>query len=324
VTGQRAFEEESFYILLKKIAEGEFARPSLKRPGLPERMDAIILRAMSLDPQARFESVKQLGAALLEFGSESTRILWTPFFGSAAAVELPTNAAPVSSAPTMNVNDGTSAPPVSRPPSTDRPRVATLVAPSTSPSGATMELPSPSNRKASSTTMRNATGERALPVRGAAPSRWRIPAIVGGVALVAAVALLVVLRGGSADDRRGESDQSASTPATTATRPTEPKAVPVAEPPTTEPDPPPIINRPAEATKPNTEIVAPPTDERAVTTRDEISGRRKANRKTAHKGVAAKPSHTAKPNGSGATQELPPKVEETPATSANGAPVIQP
>ena len=41
------------------------------------------LRAMSLDPPARFESVKQLGAALLEFGGETTRIMWAPFFGAA-------------------------------------------------------------------------------------------------------------------------------------------------------------------------------------------------------------------------------------------------
>ena len=75
VTGQRAFEEDSFYLLLKNIAEGEFERPSLRRPGLPERLEAIVLRAMSLDPLGRFDSVKQLGAALLEFSSEGTRML---------------------------------------------------------------------------------------------------------------------------------------------------------------------------------------------------------------------------------------------------------
>ena len=193
VTGQRAFEEDSFYLLLKKIAEGEFARPSMKRPGLPERMEAIVLRAMSLDPLARFDSVKQLGAALLEFSSESTRFLWAPFFGAAPALDLPSSGSPLSGAPTLNAGAGSGALPASRPPSTDRPRVATLLAPSTSPSGATMELPQPPhNRKASSTTLRNATGERALPTRLTARSRWRAPAIVGGVALVAAIGLLIV------------------------------------------------------------------------------------------------------------------------------------
>ncbi len=205
VTGQRAFEEDSFYLLLKKIAEGEFARPSMKRPGLPAHMEAIVLRAMSLDPLARFDSVKQFGAALLELSSESTRFLWAPFFGAAPALDLSSSGSPLSGAPTLNAGAGSGALPASRPPSTDRPRVATLLAPSTSPSGATMELPPPPhNRKVSSTTLRNATGERALPTRLTARSRWRAVAIVGGVALVAAIGLLIALRGGGTSERRDD------------------------------------------------------------------------------------------------------------------------
>ena len=169
LTGQRAFEEDSFYLLLKKIAEGEFDRPSLRRSGLPERLEAIVLRAMSLDPLGRFDSVKQLGAALLEFSSEGTRMLWAPFFGTPPAIDVPTSGSPLSNAPTLSGDARSSGSPASRPPS-ERPRVATLVAPSTAPSGATMELPQPAhNRKASSTTLRNATGERAMPTRPGRP-----------------------------------------------------------------------------------------------------------------------------------------------------------
>ncbi len=328
VTGQRAFEEESFYLLLKKIAEGEFTRPSLKRPGLPERMEAIVLRAMSLDPQARFESVKQLGAALLELSSESTRMLWTPFFGAAPSFDLPASAPPPSGVPTLSATPGSSAAPASRPPSSDRPRVATLVAPSasTSPSGATMELPQPAtSRKAASTTLRNATGERALPTRPGLPSRWRAPAIVGGVALVAAIAALVVLRGGGTSERRDDADQTATTSAapdeTQAARATirtrAPKPAPEPAPPVAEPRPPAAANPPSIMVKPAQEIAAPPMENSAVTKRDDVTDTRKAKAKTAHKGTA-KPGHVAKPSGSAS------KTDDTTTTNANGAPIPEP
>ena len=330
VTGQRAFEEESFYLLLKKIAEGEFIRPSVKRPGLPERMEAIILRAMSLDPLARFDSVKQLGAALLEFSSEATRILWAPFFGAALAIELPSSASSMSDMATL------SAAPASRPPSTDRARVATLVAPSTtsSPSGATMELPPAThNRKPSSTTLRNATGERALPTRPPAPSRWRAPAIVGGVALVAAIAVMVVLRGSGADDRRGESDPSVAPPATsgsaapddqtrgtmpTAAQPTNAKAAPTAEPapPTTEP-------APTAKPTPTSLASSKPSLDSATAKRDNHAG--KSSTRTARKGGGAKPSRAAKSGTTERSEDPPPaKTDDAPQKTANDAPVINP
>ena len=141
VTGQRAFDEESFYIVLKKIAEGDYARPSVHRPGLSPHMEAVIMRAMKLEPLERFESVKQLGAALLEHATESTRVLWSGFFGSPPAVDGPPAAAPtpISTAPTRSP---------SSPPSG---RIATLVAPpegedapaSSGPISGTMELPAP-------------------------------------------------------------------------------------------------------------------------------------------------------------------------------------
>ena len=329
ITGQRAFEEESFYLLLKKIAEGEFTRPSLKRPGLPERMEAIVLRAMSLDPLARFESVKQFGAALLEFSSEATRFLWAPFFGTAPAIDLPSSASPLSGAPTLNAGPGSGALPASRPPSTDRPRVATLVAPSTSPSGATMELPQPpQNRKASSTTLRNATGERALPARLSATSRWRAPAIIGGIALVAAIGLLIALRGGGTTDRRDDAEPSSASPS--------PGPAPHPE---TAPDDQPPIARPAARapevrTAPATEpapsaapTLAPNPAAAAKTAPGAETGAHKGGPKGPRKGGAAKGGHAAK-NIPAAT----PSQDSAPSTTktddaprnANGAPVINP
>ena len=333
LTGQRAFEEDSFYLLLKKIAESEFERPSLRRPGLPERLEAIVLRAMSLDPLGRFDSVKQLGAALLEFSSEGTRMLWAPFFGTPPAIDVPTSGSPLSNAPTLSGDARSSGSPALRPPS-ERPRVATLVEPSTAPSGATMELPQPAhNRKASSTTLRNATGERAMPTRPG--TRWRAPAIVGGVALVAAISVLLILRGTGGGERHEDAEStSAATSSSTASRPViaapdEPKAarpiarLPEAKPPSTEPgaEPAPAQNPPAGA-KTGSGTAAAAGDP-AGTRREDSAPAHKVSSKGARKGGAAKSGRTGKATPTASPQESSPpaKPDDTPK-SPNGAPVI--
>lgn len=80
VTGERAFESDNLYAVLKNIAEGRYIPARARRPDLPVAMHEIITRAMSLDPAARFETVKHLGAALLPFASANVRMMWTPFF----------------------------------------------------------------------------------------------------------------------------------------------------------------------------------------------------------------------------------------------------
>ena len=82
VTGRRAFERDNLYGVLKDIAEGNYPPPISRRPDLPPAMDALIRRAMSLDPAARFESVKQMGAAMLEFATPQARVVWSSFFGA--------------------------------------------------------------------------------------------------------------------------------------------------------------------------------------------------------------------------------------------------
>ena len=330
VTGQRAFEEDSFYLLLKKIAEGEFERPSLRRPGLPERLEAIVLRAMSLDPLARFDSVKQLGASLLEFSSDATRLLWAPFFGAAPAIDLLASGSPLANAPTLS-EGGSRA---SRPPSADRPRVATLLAPPTSPSGATMELPQPRpDRKPASTTLRNATGERALHARAGAPSRWRAPAIVGGVALVAAISVLVILRGTGGGERHDDAEStSAATSSPAASRPViaapdEPKiAQPIARPPEVKPPSTAPGTEPTPAQNPSAGVKAgseAATREPAATRRDDVSPAHKVGAKGPHKSAAGKSGRAGKTTPAAPSQEpsAPAKADDT-QKSPNGAPVI--
>jgi hypothetical protein len=180
-----------------------------------------------------------------------------------------------------------------------------------------MELPQPPpNRKPSSTTLRNATGERALPTWSPAPSRWRAPAIVGGVALVAAIGLLIALRGGGNSDRRGESDQStAASPA-----PDEPRAA----------VPPPRVMLRKLAPEPAPTAVEPPpvarpVEDPPVAKRDEL-GPRKAGTRPARKGAGARAARAARSSGSAAPQEpaTPAKADEPTTKSANDAPVINP
>jgi hypothetical protein len=87
VTGQRAFENDNLYTVLKNIAEGRYEAPRARRPDLPASMEALIMRSMMVEPAGRFGSVKQLGAALLDFASPQARVMWAPFFGEGAGYE---------------------------------------------------------------------------------------------------------------------------------------------------------------------------------------------------------------------------------------------
>ena len=59
------------------------------RPELAPAFEAVILRAMALDPDARFDSVRALGAALLPFASERTRVLYTDTLHSVDGIVAP-------------------------------------------------------------------------------------------------------------------------------------------------------------------------------------------------------------------------------------------
>jgi serine/threonine protein kinase len=69
--------------LWQAIVKG--AHPSVRsyRPEVPAGLEAIVERAMHLDPAQRFESVHTLGEALLPWASERARLQWTGHFTSA-------------------------------------------------------------------------------------------------------------------------------------------------------------------------------------------------------------------------------------------------
>jgi serine/threonine-protein kinase len=69
--------------LLKAIGRGEFLSPRTHRPDLPESLEAIVLRAMSIAPTDRFESVYALGQQLWPFASGLGRRSWERFYAAA-------------------------------------------------------------------------------------------------------------------------------------------------------------------------------------------------------------------------------------------------
>jgi serine/threonine-protein kinase len=76
VTGRLPHEGDTTFVLLRNIVEGRFQPPSRHRADLPPAFEALVMRAMSLDPAARFPSVRELGRALLALASERGRRQW--------------------------------------------------------------------------------------------------------------------------------------------------------------------------------------------------------------------------------------------------------
>jgi serine/threonine-protein kinase len=76
--GQKAFNGEALFTILKAIVEGTYVRPRLLRADLPERFEAMLMRAMSGSPGARFPSVAALADELRVFSPAGARVSWTP------------------------------------------------------------------------------------------------------------------------------------------------------------------------------------------------------------------------------------------------------
>jgi len=90
VTGRAPFRADSLLEVLDAVANGSFDPPRLHRPDLSLELERTILRAMSREPGARFESVREIGRALCHCADQRTRLVWMPSFGLAQPVETPT------------------------------------------------------------------------------------------------------------------------------------------------------------------------------------------------------------------------------------------
>ena len=66
--------------LLRAISGGTFDPPRALRPGLPAGLETIVMRAMSVSPGGRFESIHALGQRLWEFASPRGQAQWKTFY----------------------------------------------------------------------------------------------------------------------------------------------------------------------------------------------------------------------------------------------------
>jgi eukaryotic-like serine/threonine-protein kinase len=203
-TGRRAHDAASLFEVFKSIVDAAYARPRDIAPELPEPVEQVILRAMALDSAARFANVRELGAALLPFASEKTRIVWEGTFGGDAVATPP--------APLPQSSRNLTPSPIGM--TTPMPPVATTPMP---PGGLRSDRSGPRARYPQTdhdaVSLRPATGSR----------RWFI---VGG-ALVLVGAAAVFALGGSKDKSRAtpaaDTTETTDQPATP-TEPTRPRA----------------------------------------------------------------------------------------------------
>src|SRR6185295_16817384 len=84
LTGARPYEGDNLFAVFQSIVAGACLRPRDRRPDLPPAVEEIVLRAMHVNPAARFASAEELGRALLPFASDRMRTIWAEAYGEQA------------------------------------------------------------------------------------------------------------------------------------------------------------------------------------------------------------------------------------------------
>lgn len=183
--------------LLKAISRGDFLPPRTHRPELPEALESIVVRAMSVAPAGRFESVYALGQQLWPFASRLGRNRWERYYGGdpVAAVggattttwsQSGTVVAPVEHEPAPTPSDGMTE--IARYDATTVIGVDTgaLIAsvPTQILTGPSADVsPSPKERAVAAPS-ENVAATELLPPAGPRGARWRIFLAVGLLALL--------------------------------------------------------------------------------------------------------------------------------------------
>jgi eukaryotic-like serine/threonine-protein kinase len=86
LTGRRPFpfkDTISNQEMYDRTKRGDFPRPREIRPDLPEPLEAVVLRAMAVEPGNRYPTLLAMGQALLPFQGPTHP--WTHFFATAAS-----------------------------------------------------------------------------------------------------------------------------------------------------------------------------------------------------------------------------------------------
>jgi len=80
LTGHKPFLRETQYDMMNAIVAGEHPPPRALNPELPAPLEAVIERAMHVDPSLRYPSVGAFARALQKFASPAVQWLWAPVF----------------------------------------------------------------------------------------------------------------------------------------------------------------------------------------------------------------------------------------------------
>jgi serine/threonine-protein kinase len=80
LTGKRPYDGDNLFVVFQGIVGGTPKRPRELRPEIPAEMEEVVLRAMRVDPKARFINIDDFGRALLPFASSRARMIWEEAF----------------------------------------------------------------------------------------------------------------------------------------------------------------------------------------------------------------------------------------------------
>lgn len=80
LSGVCAFGDDNIYTVLKNVGDGRCVPLHELCPELDPALVSIVSRAMSLSREARFDSLRSLGAALVSFAGPRVKLIWGPAF----------------------------------------------------------------------------------------------------------------------------------------------------------------------------------------------------------------------------------------------------
>ena len=69
-TGRRLFEGKSDFVILEQITQGNIRPPQTHIPGYPEELEAILRRALAVEPEFRYQTAESLAAHLEVFAAK--------------------------------------------------------------------------------------------------------------------------------------------------------------------------------------------------------------------------------------------------------------
>jgi eukaryotic-like serine/threonine-protein kinase len=199
LTGHVPFKGEGFGDIVVAQLTETAKKPSELRKDIPPELDAIVMKAIEKEAEARFQSMEELGVALSDPATFARSPGAVAYFGAVAA-------AATTSVPA--INDAPSGPTAAERSSSD---AATIV----------------SAKKKPNTTLSSAASESAVREPTAAgKSGRRVALIGGGAAAVAAAAVLLVLKlGGGGGGAATTAPTATVVPAPTPTVAVTPKPV---------------------------------------------------------------------------------------------------